>query len=85
MSVTAFPGALIGSDRKAMFLNDFAASFDRYVKDFGEEPEAFVATMGGIRQKVRVSYTTQGETEGCAGSMLALAQAVITKEILSPD
>jgi hypothetical protein len=84
MTVTALPGVQVESDRKALFVNDMAASFDRYVADFGCEPEAFVVVMGGLRQNARVSWTTQGDTEGGAVSMLAIAQATILKEIVNP-
>lgn len=85
MSVVAFPGAITDSDRKAFFLSEFAASFDKYVSDYGEEPDAFVAVMGGVRQNCRVFWSTQGETEGAPLAFIALSGAVVQKELVNPD
>lgn len=79
--VVALPGVVQSSDRKAFFLNELAASFDRYVEDYGVEPDAFVAVMGGIKQTCRLSWTTQGESEGAPATMLALAYANVMKEL----
>lgn len=85
MSVVALPGVVTASDRKAFLLNEFAASFDKYVADYGEEPEAFIAIMGGVKQPCRCSWTTQGDSEGMSLAVLAIGAAVLTKELVNPD
>lgn len=84
-NVAALPGVLMDSDRRAFFLNEVAGSYDRYMSDMGCEPEAFVMVFGGLTQTARVSWTTQGESEGGAVTMLAIAQATIMKQIVNPD
>lgn len=83
MSVVALPGVVTASDRKAFLLNEFAASFDRYVADYGEEPECYVAVMGGVRQTCRTSWTMQGESEGAAVAVLAKAAVLMMKEVVT--
>lgn len=82
-SISALPGVQIASDRRAFLLNEMAASFDRYVADYGHEPEVYMMVLGGIRLPSRLSWTTQGESEGHVAVMLAVAQATIFKEIVS--
>lgn len=84
-TVTAFPGAQISSDRRAHFLNYVAGAFDAYVKLHGEEPDAIVSVMGGLKQDARCSWTIGGASEGGATTMLAFAQAVLTRELCNPN
>lgn len=83
-NVSTLPGVVIASDRRALFLNEIAAAFDHYVADYGVEPEAYVGVLGGIKQTARVSWTMQGETAHGTSTMLALAAAVVTKELVNP-
>lgn len=83
-TVTALPGVIMVSDRRAFFLNEIATSFDLYVRDYGYEPDSFVIVMGGIKQTARCSYTMRGESQAAATTMLALAGAVVAKEVINP-
>lgn len=82
--VVAFRGVAPSTERRALLLNEFAGSFDKYVADYGVEPDAYVTVFGGLKQTARVSWLIQGETEGGATTMLALASAVITRELVRP-
>ena len=84
-NVTAFPGAQIESDRRAEFARHAATSFDRYVKDYGVEPDCIVMVLGGVKQGARCSWLMQGDSRGGSTTMLSFAQAVLMKEIVNPD
>lgn len=80
-NVIAIRGAEVRSDRKAHFVNHVGACFDAYVSDYGQQPDAIVLVLGGVKQNARCSWTVQGESEGAATSMLALATGVMTREV----
>ena len=84
-NVHVLNGGTLDSERRQEFLNNIAASFDLYVQRTGCEPDALVVVMGGVKQSVRSSWLFKGETEGAGTSMLALAHAVIGKEIYNPN
>lgn len=75
----------IADDRKAAFLDAVAQSYERYVADFGEVPDALACVMGGLKQRARVSYEINGASRDGAISFLALATMALTKEIVNPD
>jgi hypothetical protein len=83
--VSLRPGIGTESERKALFLEAAAHSFDLYVNDYGAEPDSIVYVYGGLKQTARVGWAVQGASEGGMTSMLAFAQAVIIREICNPD
>ncbi len=84
-NIHALNSVNLTSDRRSEFLNNIAASFDLYVQMTGEEPDALVAVMGGIKQSSRSSWLCKGETEGATTSMLALAHCVIGRDIYNSN
>ena len=83
-NVHALNGANLDSDRRRDFLNHIFHAYDTYVQLTGLEPDALVVVMGGVKQPSRVNWLMQGESRGASTSMLALAHAVIGKEIYNP-
>lgn len=87
-NVQSLHGAVIGSDRKAVFLNMMGACFDNYARTTGAEPEAAVLVMGGLKQAFAPGWHLTGDSEGGTISMLALAaaclQSAITRSHTSP-
>lgn len=83
--VVAIHGANLEDERRAAFINDFAAAYDKFVASYGEQPDAFVMVMGGVSQTCRASWTIKGKPRGSNTSMLAMAHAVLLKEIIYPD
>lgn len=70
--------------RRALFLERLAAAFDGFAEHVGAEPEAMVMVLCGLKQDAEVSYIVQGDSEGGETSVLAYAQAAITRAILLP-
>lgn len=79
------PGTAVRSDRKADFLAHIARSFDSYAGRRGEQPDSIVVVMGGLKQTADVFWTIRGESQGGGTSVLCLAQAAITREIVDPS
>ena len=83
--IHALTGVTVGSERKLHMVQVTAEAIDLYVADFGEEPECAVLVLCGLKQTARVSYAIKGASIGGTASILALAQATLTNEILSPS
>lgn len=83
--VHALAGVTVGSERKLHMVQVTAEAIDRYVGDFGEEPECAVLVLCGLKQTARVSYAIKGASIGGTTSILALAQATLANEIVSPS
>lgn len=81
-TVTSIRGAAVTNERRAHFLTHLAASFDAYVADIGEEPDALVIVMGGLKQTARPTWTVCGDSEGGPTTMLALAHVSLLKEVI---
>jgi hypothetical protein len=82
-SVVALHGQPIVNDQRAAFMASAEASFDKYVEDYGEEPDSMIWVFGGIRQTTRTGWLMNGDTRGGATSMLALASAVLFKDAIA--
>lgn len=83
--IHALTGVTVGSERKLHMVQVTAEAIDRYVEDFGEEPECAVLVLCGLKQTARVSYAIKGASIGGTTSILALAQATLANEIISPS
>lgn len=81
--ILPFRGAAVHNDRKANFVNHAGSCFDSYVAKTGQEPDALVVVLGGLKQDAIPSWTVQGDSEGGATTMLALAAAALGREIAS--
>lgn len=68
-------------ERRADFLQAVTQSYDRYVSDFGQRPDAVVYILGGVRQSARAHWAVDGDSRGAATSMLAFAHAVLGREV----
>lgn len=78
-------GGQIHNDRKANFINNIGASFDSFTRKYGEQPDAMVIVLGGLRQAAETFWIVRGESEGGATTMLAFAQASIQRQLLNGD
>jgi hypothetical protein len=83
--VRAFrPGAPIVNDRRANFLRHTAASFDSYRLKYGDDPDAMVMVLGGLKQTAEAFWIVRGDSEGGGTTMLAFAQSALQREISNP-
>lgn len=78
-------GAQVHSDRKANFINHAGQVFDSYALRYGEQPDAMVMVLGGLRQAAETFWIVRGDSEGGATTMLALAQASIQRQLIEND
>ena len=83
--IHALAGVTVGGERKPHMVQFMAEAIDRYVEDFGEEPECAVLVLCGLKQTARVSYAIKGASIGGTTSIMALAQASLLNQIISPD
>lgn len=72
-NVVSLNGAQIKSDRRASFIQTVAMSYDRYIKAYGEQPDAIVLILGGIKQTSQIGWDVEGESQQGMTSLLALA------------
>jgi hypothetical protein len=75
------PGASIENVQRDNFTAHVAASFNSYSAKYGEEPDAMVLVLGGLKQSGEAFWIIRGDSQGGATSMLAFAQATIQREI----
>ena len=75
--------APIVRDRKDQFISNVSQSFDSYVRKYGYEPDAIVSVLGGVKQSTEAFWAIRGDSEGGGTSVLALATAVLNREIAS--
>lgn len=78
-------GVMIREDRKSAFLSHVGQCFDSYVGARGENPDAIVLVFGGVKQSAEAYWTIRGNSQGGGTSMLSLAAATITREIVDPS
>jgi len=83
--IRSLKGGDITSDRRVEFLNHVAASFDLYVKDYGQEPDGIVFVLGGIKMTCRCSWDIKGESLDGPTSMLAISSLAIQRELINPN
>jgi hypothetical protein len=74
-------GSQINNDRRANFVNHVAASFDSYRIAHGQDPDALVMVLGGLKQTGEAYWIIRGDSEGGCTTMLSFAQATIQREI----
>jgi hypothetical protein len=84
-NVVSLKAGPVASDAKAEFMRHMAASFEKYVEDFGCEPDALVAVYCGLKQTARAHWLIRGESEGGAASIIALAAMAMMREIAAPE
>lgn len=82
-NVVSLRGEPVESDRRAEFLRRVGESFDDYARRNGQEPEAVVYALCGLKQPVSASWIVTGESEGGARSVLALATMGIQWEAMT--
>lgn len=71
--VVTLRGGPIENERRAAFLQPVAASFDHYVEANGQEPDAVVYVMCGIKQSSQIAWDIHGDSAGGPTSILSLA------------
>ncbi len=79
-NVVSLRGGEVSNDRRDRFVQAVAATFDKYVKDYGVEPDAMVYIMGGIKQRALIGWDINGESTEGTTSFLALAAVHMTTE-----
>jgi len=83
-NVVSLRGAVVGSDRRTEFVRRLSDAFDEFVAKGHGEPEAIVFTLCGLKQPAQTFWLVQGDSEGGARSILALAAVAATKEAIDP-
>ncbi|WP_395443591.1 hypothetical protein [Caulobacter sp. UC70_42] len=79
-NVVSIGKASIVSERREAFLQAVAQTFERYVSKYGYEPDAIVYIMNGTHQPSLIGWDIQGQSQGGAVSVLALAGAHVMAE-----
>lgn len=83
--VVSLRGAAVEPDRKRAFLDAVGLSFDNYVADHGEEPDAVVYVYGGIKQTAQSGWLMQGGSEGAGNSVRSLAICTLLRDVVSGE
>lgn len=83
--VVSLHGAKVGNDRREQFLAQVATRFDLFVEAYGEEPEALIFALCGIRQNVATGWIVTGDSEGAGSAMMAYAAAALRSEVFKGD
>lgn len=83
-NVTPIRGGQVTSDRKAEFIRNVASGYDAYVEAHGEEPDALVHVLCGLKQTARCGWMIQGASQGGSTTILAFAHAMLMREIVNP-
>jgi hypothetical protein len=79
-NVISIGKAAIQSERREQFLQAVAQTFERYVAEYGYEPDAIVYTMNGTHQASLIGWEIQGASQGGVVSVLALSGAHVMSE-----
>jgi hypothetical protein len=83
--VVSLTGSEIVSCRRTQFLEALGQAFDRYVQEYGEEPDSVVFNLGGVDSAQQLGWQTSGRSYGLTVTVLALtaahAQAEIAKRL----
>lgn len=77
-------GLTVTRDRKAEFVNHMAQCFDSFTQRNGHEPDASVFVFCGLKQPADVFWTIRGDSQGGSTTILAFAQAAISRQIINP-
>lgn len=83
--VVSLHGARVGNERREQFMAQVAASFDDFAEVYGEEPEALMFALCGIRQNVATGWLVTGESEGAGSALMAYAAAALRSEVFKGD
>jgi hypothetical protein len=75
-AIIPFGAPAVESDRKAEFLQHVSAAFDSYVHKTGQEPEACVHALGGIKEPVSIGWHITDPS--CDGADAMLARTIVT-------
>lgn len=79
-NVVSIGKAAIVSERREAFLQAVAQTFERYVAEFGYEPDAIVYTLNGTHQASLIGWDIQGASQDGAVSILALSAVHVLAE-----
>jgi hypothetical protein len=66
-------GGAVENERRTAFMRAVASSYDLYLEAVGEEPDAIVYVLCGIRQQSRIAWDIHGDSAGGPTSILSLA------------
>jgi hypothetical protein len=83
-NVVSLRGVAVESDRRTEFVRRLSDAFDEFVAKAHGEPEAMVVTLCGLKQPSQTYWLVQGDSEGGARSVLALAALSVMKEAVDP-
>ncbi len=81
--VISLKGGEIKNERRALFVQAVAATFDFYVERHGYEPDALVYVICGLKQPSIVAWDIRGESKGGGGSILSQAAVHVLAEAQS--
>lgn len=71
--VVSLRGGEVENERRAAFVQAVAASFDLYVERNGQEPDAVVYVLCGIKQPPQIAWDIRGDSMGGPTSILSIA------------
>lgn len=72
------------SERRDAFMQAVSQSFEVYVSKAGYEPEAIVYVLCGVSQNSQIGWQIDGQSQGCATSVLSLAAVHCISEAGNP-
>lgn len=72
-NVVSFNGGPVDNERRQLFVQAVAASFDLYVNSYGYEPDALVYVLCGLKQASQIAWDIRGESKAGPTSILSLA------------
>lgn len=84
-NIVSLHGGRIETDRRAMFLNDVAGAYDAFVEQIGQEPDAIVLGIGGVKQGMHTHWTIEGESGQAVHPTVSYAVMALTRALLRDD
>jgi hypothetical protein len=82
-NVVAFGNTIHGDAHKEGFLRAVAQSYDLYVEDFDQAPDAVVYALCGITQPSQIGWLVTGPSEKGVTSVVSLAAVHMLSEAAS--
>lgn len=72
-NVVSLKGGEVENERREAFMRAIATSYDLYVTDNGQDPDAVVYILCGLKQPSVIAWDIQGASMDGASSILSLA------------
>jgi hypothetical protein len=72
-NVVSLKGQEVENERRDAFMRAVALSYDVYVREHGQEPDAIVYVLNGLTKPSQIAWDIQGDSQGGPSSILSLA------------